>query len=125
MKQSNCQVKGCRNEGKYCRLHLGYTVPVVKEVAKVSDSQKEILRQYKKVRAQFLKEHPFCEAKLPTVCTKIATQIHHKKGKVGSEDYLNPDHYLATCHGCHDVIEKNPAWAKQQGFSVSRLSKKV
>jgi hypothetical protein len=122
MKQSICHIKGCRNEGRYCRLHIGYTVPELKLVNKISDNQKEILAEYKKVRAVFLTAHPFCAAKLEG-CKIKATEIHHKAGKASNELYLDTSLFLEVCSSCHRIIEKNPAFAKQNGFSVSRLSK--
>lgn len=122
MKQSNCEIKGCRNYGKYCRLHATLNIKPVPEISKISDKKKELDKQYSKVRAKFLKAHPFCEAKIEG-CTKVATDVHHKKGKVGEEDYLNEKYFLAVCRKCHSAIETNPAYARQQGFSLSRLSK--
>lgn len=117
-----CTVKSCINHGRYCRIHLGYTVPEVKGIDKVSEKKKKLDQQYSKVRKQYLTAQPFCEAKIPDVCTKVATDIHHQIGKASEEDYLNPDYFLSVCRGCHTVIETNPAFAKQQGFSLSRHS---
>jgi hypothetical protein len=119
-----CNYKGCINEGRYCRIHIGYSIPVVKEVNKVSDNQKETLKEYKKVRSKYLKEHPTCEAKLEG-CKGKATEIHHKAGKASRELYLETKLFLAICHHCHEIITKNSAFAIQKGLSVSRLSKQV
>jgi hypothetical protein len=122
MKNRNiCSIPSCRNYQSYCRLHQGYTVPVKSEIPKKSDKQKEADKEYKKVRAKYLKAHPFCEAKLEG-CGKVSVEIHHKRGRIG-EDLINPDFFLACCQKCHMVIEANPAWAKQNGFSVSRHAK--
>lgn len=121
----NCTRLCPYKERNYCPVHQGYTVPKKTEVNKVSDSYKEILKKYKKVRAKYLKEHPFCEAKIDEGCQKVSNEIHHKKGKVGEEDYLNTEFFLATCWHCHKIIEANPSWSKKQGFSLSRLSKRA
>jgi hypothetical protein len=124
MKQTNCQVKGCSNEGRYCRKHASLTIKPVPEINKVSEKKKEMDKQYKKIRAAFLKSHPFCEANIEG-CGKVAVEIHHKRGRIGEDDYLNDKYFLAVCRPCHHLLELNPAWAKQNGFSLSRLSKKA
>jgi hypothetical protein len=119
-----CQVKGCINEGRYCRLHLNYSIPVVKEVNKVSDNQKETLKEYKKVRAAYLAKNTQCKAKLEG-CKGKATEVHHMAGKSCRELYLETKLFLAICHHCHEIITKNSAFAIQSGLSVSRHSKKA
>lgn len=120
----NCTAFCPYKNKNYCPVHQDYKVPVKKEVNKVSEKKKDLDKQYKKIRAKYLREHPMCEAKIEG-CGKVAVEIHHKRGKVGEEDYLNPEFFLATCSHCHKIIEVNPAWAKQQGFSLSRLSKRA
>jgi hypothetical protein len=121
-----CQKPDCKNyKVRYCRQHLSYTVPVKNEIEKVSEKKKKADKEYSKVRKQYLAANPFCEAKIADVCTKAASEIHHQIGKASEEDYLNPDYFLAVCRGCHDVIEKSPAFARQQGFSLSRHAKRA
>lgn len=122
MKHDKCQKKGCVNYGRYCRQHLGYAVPEKKEVPKVSQKKKELDKQYLKVRKTFLANHPVCMAHLEG-CQKKANQVHHMKGKATEEDYLNVKFFLAVCMNCHEIIEKNPAFSRQNGLSVSRLKK--
>jgi hypothetical protein len=71
-----------------------------------------------KVRADFLKAHPTCEV---GTCTKKATDIHHKCGR--RKKYLsNPKYFLAVCRGHHLFVESHPIWARENGYSLSRLS---
>jgi hypothetical protein len=119
-----CQQPDCINYQRYCRIHIGYSIPKVKEVNKVSENQKETLKEYKKVRSAYLKEHATCQAQLEG-CKGKATEIHHRAGKASRELYLETKLFLAVCPSCHKIIEVNPAFAKQKGFSVSRLSKQV
>lgn len=85
---------------------------------KVSKKQAKRLREYKKVRDQYITEHPVCEV---DGCYQYATEIHHKKGRVG--DLLtDPEFFLAVCHEHHRYIEDHPDWAKKYGYSLSRLS---
>src|SRR5689334_12878072 len=107
----NCTPLCPYKERNWCPVHQGYTVPKKTEVNKVSEKKKELDKQYKKIRAKYLKEHPMCEANLEG-CKKVATEIHHKRGKVGEEDYLNPEYFLAVDRNCHQILEKNPAFAK-------------
>jgi hypothetical protein len=124
MNKDLCNNPACSNYQRYARYcgHLNYSIPKVKEVNKVSDNQKETLKEYKKVRSAYLKEHPTCQAQLEG-CKGKATEIHHKLGKHSKADYLDSKYYLAVCRQCHSTIEANPLFSKQQGFSISRLSK--
>jgi hypothetical protein len=117
-----CTVDGCRNKDSYCRLHMSYVIPVENEMNKVSDNQKDLNKKFAKAKREYLKEHPFCEAKIEG-CTKVAIEVHHKKGKASEELLLDKKYFLSTCRHCHKIIEKNPAFAKQNGFSESRLKK--
>lgn len=118
-----CQNPECENyKVRYCRKHLGYTVDEPENIEQVSEKKKVLDREYSKVRKQYLTEHPFCEAGIEGVCTKVSMDVHHKQGKIGEEDYLNREHFMAVCRHCHRVIEENPAFARQEGFSNSRLS---
>lgn len=86
---------------------------------KVSKKQSANLRQYKKVRESYLEYNHDCEAKLSD-CSYEATEIHHKKGRIGN--LLQDDTYfLAVCRNCHRWIEEHPKESKELGFSKSRL----
>lgn len=90
-----------------------------KPIAKVSEKQIERLAKYRKVRDQFMKEHPNCQARLQG-CTIKATDCHHSRGKVG--DLLTDKRYFkALCRSCHNYIETHPSQSKEMGFSLSRL----
>ena len=76
-------------------------------------------REYMKIRAKFLEENPYCQAEW-MCCGLLATEIHHKKGKIN--DLLTDVRYfLAVCRICHQHIELHPKEAKELGFSLSRL----
>lgn len=75
---------------------------------------------YSVLREQFLKNHPYCQAHIPG-CNIKATDIHHKKGRVGKL-FLDDSEFLAVCRMCHTWIENNPAEAKLLDFSKSRES---
>lgn len=90
-----------------------------KAIPKVSEKQLQRLAKYRKVRDQFMKDHPQCQARLKG-CTIKATDIHHARGKVG--DLLTDKRYFkALCRDCHSYLEVHPNEAKEKGFSLSRL----
>jgi len=92
------------------------------EIKKVSTRQQKLLAEYSILHKQFMANHPECEAKAEG-CDGKATQVHHKKGR---GEYLNrTETWLAVCFNCHRMIEENPEWAKQKGFSLSRLETKT
>lgn len=86
------------------------------------------MRKYSKKRAKqnlgygtisylYITEHPLCEA-----CGSWPScEIHHMKGRIG-DNLTNTKFFLAVCRLCHIKIENNPAWAREQGYSLSRLS---
>lgn len=76
--------------------------------------------QYQKQRKLYLLANDSCKAQL-LGCTYVATEIHHKKGRIGK--LLNEVlHWIGLCHNCHTIIENNPKMAKKLKFSLSRLS---
>ena len=100
---------------KYCYLKIKGTKPI----SSMSNKQKLRMDDYMKVRNQFLNNHPICQANLPG-CTHIATQIHHKAGRIGT-NLTDSTNFLAVCFNCHRLIEENPELAKSLNLSKSRL----
>jgi hypothetical protein len=91
---------------------------VKKPIAKVSEKKKQGLKEYKKVRADYLTAHPVCQV---DGCRRFASEIHHRAGRAG--DLLcDASHFLAVCRTCHQKITINSAWAFEKGYSESRLS---
>lgn len=78
-------------------------------------------RLYAAKRIIFIQEHPMCEAHISGICTEYATEVHHKKGRIG-EDLLDETHWLALCHMCHDYIENHREFAMEKGFSIKRIT---
>lgn len=122
----------CGNTGysrSLCRYHYALSHPLKRSPLKksavrikpVSAKLKKMKTVYGHIRKDFLDEHEICQAKIPG-CSGLSTEIHHRAGREG--DRLNDVKlFLAVCRSCHDFIERNPAWAKSQGLSVSRLDK--
>lgn len=82
----------------------------------VSTKQAARLKEYMKLRNQFLEINDKCER-----CGGDATEVHHRCGRVG-DDLIDTDNFCAVCFPCHQWIETHPAEAKQQGYSRNRLS---
>jgi len=87
-----------------------------------------------KVQLENLKwsEMPLCEVRAPdTECAAaggtVAHQIHHKRGrgrrKVEPHLLVNTDHFAATCPECHEYLHAHPAWARENGWIISRHDK--
>lgn len=90
-----------------------------KAIPKVSAKQIERLAKYRKVRDEFMKLHPTCQAKLER-CTIKATDTHHSRGRTG--DLLTDKRYFkALCRNCHQYIETHPTFAREMGLSANRL----
>lgn len=124
MEKNKCSVRGCVNEGRYCRLHANLVIKKVPEIKKESDKRREINRkEYAPKAKAFVQTHPKCQAAIEGICDGPSKCVHHKKGKHSKEDLLDEKFWLAVCFSCHAAIEASPLWAKQMGFSVSRLSK--
>jgi hypothetical protein len=90
-------------------------------IKKVSDKQAKINRLYTDTRVQYLKMIPHCQVSSDD-CTHIATQIHHRAGRIGN-NMLDTTTWLSVCHSCHEKIERNPSWAYEKGYSIKRLNK--
>jgi len=73
-------------------------------------------REYLDLRKAYFYNNPLCEVKF---CDNLATEIHHKKGRIGKL-LTDTSNFLAVCRQCHQKIELNPIWAKEQGYSKSR-----
>jgi hypothetical protein len=77
-------------------------------------------RLYMKLRREYLEAHPRCES--PWDCGFRATEIHHKRGRVGAL-LTDVTHWIALCAPCHHYATVNPAEAIACGVSESRLTR--
>lgn len=83
----------------------------------VSKRRAAQLRTYRKLRAEFLTEHPRCE--FPH-CGYPASEVHHKRGRVGRL-YLATEHWLPMCSPHHRWTTEHPADAYELGVSERRV----
>jgi hypothetical protein len=83
----------------------------VRRIKPVSDKRRKLNEEYSKVRKEYLAEHPRCE-----ICGQQATDIHHKKRR--GKHLLAKDTFMACCRPCHNRIESNPGWARENGYLI-------
>lgn len=74
-------------------------------------------RRYTFLRAQYLDTNPWCAH---PACTQYATEVHHKRGRVG-ELLTAVEHWLPLCHTHHVWVTEHPALAKVMGLSENRI----
>lgn len=86
-------------------------------IRKVSKKRQAEEAEYKKVRAEYLSEHPKCEVK---GCGKFSSECHHKMGRIGGL-LTDKRFFLAVCRTHHTFIELNPEWAKENKYSLNRI----
>ena len=61
----------------------------------------------------------FCGIGVRAVCTRVATEGHHRK--LRSQGGTNTiDNCVPTCAACHRYAHANPEWAYSAGFMVRR-----
>lgn len=76
-------------------------------------------RLYAKKKKEYLTKHIRCEV---PGCNHAAEELHHQKGRIGKLLY-NEKYFMGVCIPHHRKIEDSPGWAKESGFSESRLKK--
>lgn len=92
-----------------------------KQVPKQSDRRKKEQVLYSTMRLQFLKYNPICKMNIPGLCTKIATEVQHLKGR--GKYYLDITFWMPACHFCHSYATDHPEEAIQNGWAILRLTK--
>lgn len=95
------------------QLKKFYVIPQVSKKRKVESLQYAVLR------TEFLSKK---ENKVCPITGGPTTDVHHKKGRIGSL-LLDTNYWLAVSREGHKQIEENPVWAKEMGYSLSRLEK--
>jgi hypothetical protein len=89
-----------------------------KPIKKVSDKRKIENLKYQVLRIEFLSKPE--NQKCP-ITGKQTTDIHHKKGRIG-DLLLDTTYWVALSREGHKFVEENPIWAKENGYSLNRLS---
>lgn len=79
---------------------------IIKQVKKVSEKRAEELKEYPKLKKNFLLHKMVCEFKFEG-CKITATQIHHCS--LSAKNFLNPDTWMGSCDYCHPICENMSA----------------
>ena len=89
-----------------------------KRIKPISDKRKEENKIYSKLRIDFLSQP---QNKKCPITGKPTTDIHHMKGRIGK--LLNDTTYwIALSREGHRYVEDNPKWAKENGYTLHRLT---
>jgi hypothetical protein len=91
----------------------------IKKVSKALAKEREV---YAKLRQKFLNGRWCAYHGRPC----IPTEVHHACGRTGVNEkgiprLLDVENFVALCSEAHRYIEENPKWAKEHGYSESRL----
>jgi hypothetical protein len=90
------------------------------EIPRISKKRLAENKTYTPAVKAYVKANPYCAIK-SEVCTKITDAPHHTKGRIGS--LLSDERYwLPACNECNLYIEDNDAWARANGFKVSKFT---
>jgi hypothetical protein len=105
----------CQNKNKKPNLKL----KSLKPINKVSDKRKIENLKYTAQRIVFLGKP---ENQICPITGWPTTDVHHQRGRVGSL-FLDETYWIALSREGHQHVEENPEWAKENGYSLDRLSK--
>lgn len=112
----------CASCGSARRKAERMTVKDRAPINKVSDKRQVDLNQYALLKKKFMLNR-WC-AYHGKNC--IPTDLHHAKGRVGVNEnglpmLLDVRYFIPLCREAHRLIEENPLFAKEHGYSESRL----
>lgn len=128
-----CQNEGCPKTYKkykstdppYCSIKCYHEAKPPKPkkaastIAKRSKKRETQEKLYSQLRKAYLAKP---ENKTCPITKQPSTEVHHKKGRIG-DLLLDTRYWLAVSREGHRKIEENPEWAKEMGYSLSRLEK--
>jgi hypothetical protein len=84
-----------------------------KPISKMSARLKADMREYRKLKREYLKYHTTCQG--PCAPGTPSQDVHHKRGRIGRL-LCEVNHWLPVCRGCHDWIHKNIEEARKLGL---------
>ncbi len=86
-----------------------------KPIRKLSERRQKEYDEYYRIHPIFLK------GKICPITKKPATEIHHKKGKIGKL-LIDQRYFLGVTRTGHIWIENNPAEAEKLGYVIKRTA---
>jgi len=81
---------------------------------KVSKKRSKQLKEYKKVRENWLEDNYICER-----CGSWGNEIHHKRGRF-NERLNDTDYFMTVCSPCHRYIHDNSQESYDKGWLISK-----
>lgn len=84
----------------------------------ISKKRATQMAEYRRLRDEFMKSNPICQARISIVCTHIATDLHHKAPR--AFNLCNVNIFMAVCRNCHNHIHSNSDWAYENGFLLTK-----
>lgn len=109
----------CKCQRKQIEIkRSSFASKIHKPIKRVSDKKTldDIIYKSERIKFLMLPENKICPiTKQPT------TDVHHSKGRVGSL-YLDKKYWIALSREGHKFVEENPILAKENGFSLNRLT---
>lgn len=113
----------------FCKYHYWKKRSELKSKKPEKKQQKPIQKRSKKRQIEELKYQALRieflgkpENRKCPITGDPTTDIHHKKGRIGSL-LLDARYWIALSRKGHRFVEENPEWAKENGYSLSRLAK--
>lgn len=89
-----------------------------KKIPLVSKKQQKNLYAYSQAKKELFSQSDECMLQIPDVCTGVATDSHHRKGR---GIYIAVKGLLArACRPCHDWCGAHPQEAIDRGYSLRR-----
>lgn len=82
-----------------------------KPLNRVSKKHKAELAVYSDKRKTYLLLNPYCE-----ICGVLATDIHHKERR--GKNLNNEETWMPLCRPCHQKVESNGKWARENGYLI-------
>ncbi len=73
-------------------------------------------REYEKVKAVWLPQHPTCAAcRLRHLTPRATDDVHHSRGRTGPLLTMS-EFFIPVCRSCHDWIKDNSTEARRLGL---------
>lgn len=126
MASNVCKEKTCINYDKpYCRLH-GVGISTKKPAAPIKPRSKKLekvmRKEYRPQVKEMVKANTPCIVNSP-VCTGKMQGYHHLEGRDGER--LTGKKKIPCCNACNGFVEANDAWARANGFKLSKFAAKA
>ena len=87
-----------------------------KPIKKRSAKMAKLMREYRKQKAVFLIDEPYCWG-----CDNatLSQDIHHQRGR--GEYLMDKTTWMPVCRECHRYIHDHPKWSYEQGWMIKRI----